>query len=344
VNSSSFPALEPYGWRGQALSLGAHPARVIRHDGSTLTVMTPDGSRALRNSPGLEPRPTVGDWLEIEPESGRIRAVLERSGLLSREAAHKQGSQVLAANIDVVLITCGVDRPIKAGRIQRVTAMAWDAGAVPVIVVTKAGTGGFDLPRLELDNPGVLVLVTSALEGDGLDAVRETIAGHTAVLIGESGAGKSTLTNALLGREDAATGRVRTGDNKGRHTTTARQLHRVPDLPDGRAGGLIIDTPGIRSVGLVADPDSVTASFAEIGELASRCRFHDCRHAGEPGCAVAAALDDGSLDPDRYRDWQKLQREALSAARRADAHAYRSHVKQFSRAAKEGQARKRGDY
>ncbi|WP_161972345.1 ribosome small subunit-dependent GTPase A [Glaciihabitans arcticus] len=338
----TFPTLEPYGWRDRPVSDGTQPARVLRHDGSTLTAVCADGVQTLRSVPTLEPQPTVGDWLDIEQGTGRIRAVLERSGLLTREAAHKQGSQVLAANVDVVLITCGVDRPIKAGRIQRVATMAWDAGAVPVIVVTKAGTGELDLPRLELEHPGVLVLVTSALEGSGLDAVRDLVAGRTAVLIGESGAGKSTLTNALLGREDAETGRVRASDNKGRHTTTSRQLHLLPDLPDGRGGGLIIDTPGIRSVGLVADAESVTASFAEIGELASSCRFHDCRHAGEPGCAVAAALDDGSLDADRYRDWQRLQREALSAARRADVHAYRSHVKQFSRAAKEGQTRKRG--
>jgi len=332
-----------YGYTHVPVPPGTQPARVIRHDGSTLTAATAEGTVVLRNVPGLEPQPTVGDWLAIEP-TGRIRAVLERTGLLTREAAHKQGSQVLAANVDIVLIACGVDRPIKAGRIQRVETMAWDAGAVPVIVITKARVAGVDLPRLELEHPGVRVLVTDAVDGTGIDDLREVVAGKTAVLIGESGAGKSTLTNALLGSDDAVTGRVRRGDNKGRHTTTARQMHLVPPLADGRPGGLIIDTPGIRSVGLVADPASVTASFGEIAELAASCRFQDCRHTSEPGCAVSEALESGELDADRYRDWQKLEREAISAARRADERAHRSHAKQFSRAGREGAARKRGDY
>lgn len=328
-----------YGYTHFSVPSGTEPARVIRHDGSTLTVVTDAGITTLRNVPGLSPAPTVGDWLAVEP-SGRIRAVVERVGLLTREAAHKQGEQVLAANVDIVLIACGVDRPIKDGRIQRVVVMAWDAGATPVIVITKASVADVELPH----HPGVLVLVTDAVDGTGIDDVREVIAEKTAVLIGESGAGKSTLTNALLGSDDAATGRVRTGDNKGRHTTTSRQLHLVPPMPDGRPGGLIIDTPGIRSVGLVADAESVTASFGEIALLASSCRFTDCRHAGEPGCAVAEALESGSLDAARYNDWRKLEREALSAARRADEHAHRSHAKQFSRAGREGAARKRGDY
>lgn len=340
TQGASLLDLLPYGFTSFSVPSGTEPARVIRHDGSTLTVVSGTGITQLRNVPGLDPQPTVGDWVAVD-SAGRIRSVLERTGVLMREAAHKQGSQVLAANVDVVLIACGVDRPIKAGRIQRVAAMAWDAGAVPVIVITKCGIAEFDLPRLELEHPGVRVLVTDALDGTGIADVRAIIAGKTAVLIGESGAGKSTLTNALLGSDDAATGRVRTGDNKGRHTTTSRQLHLVPPLLDGSPGGLIIDTPGIRSVGLVADAASVTASFTEISELALSCRFQNCRHAGEPGCAVAEALDSGELDADRYRDWQKLEREALSAARRADVHAYRSHAKQFSRAGREGAERKR---
>jgi len=328
--------LSQYGYTQFSVPSGTQPARVLRHNGSTLTVVSDNGVQTVRNVPGLSPQPTVGDWLAVDG-AGRVTSVIERTGLLTREAAHKQGSQVLAANVDVVLIVCGVDRPIKDGRIQRVATMAWDAGATPVVVITKAGVADVELP----DHPGLLTLVTDALEGTGLDAVREAIAGKTAVLIGESGAGKSTLTNALLGHDEAITGRVRRGDNKGRHTTTSRQLHLVPPLPDGRAGGLIIDTPGIRSVGLVAEAASVTATFAEIGELAEGCRFADCQHAGEPGCAVAEALDSGALDAGRYGDWLKLQREAASAARRADVHAYRSHAKQFSRAGREGAERKR---
>jgi ribosome biogenesis GTPase / thiamine phosphate phosphatase len=138
VNSLFHPALEPYGWSTQTLPSGTAPARVIRHDGSALTAVTDDGVRALRNHPALDPQPTVGDWLALDPVTDRVVAVLERSGVLMREAAHKHGPQTLAANVDVVLITCGVDRPIKPGRIYRSVAMAWDAGATPVIVLTKA--------------------------------------------------------------------------------------------------------------------------------------------------------------------------------------------------------------
>ena len=206
------------------------------------------------------------------------------------------GSQALAANVELVLIACGLDRPVRAGRIHRAAAQAWDADAHPVLLLTKAGAPGaadVDLPRLELEHPGMRVLVTSSQEGIGLDDVRALVAGRTAVLVGESGAGKSTLINALLGREEAATGAVREGDSKGRHTTTSRQLHLLP----GPEGGCVIDTPGIRSLGLFADAESVDAAFADIQELAVECRFSDCRHDTEPGCAVLEACESGELGP-----------------------------------------------
>ena len=192
--------------------------------------------------------------------------MLPRTSLLRRASADGTGVQPLAANVDVVLITCGLDRPIRPGRVNRVATQAWDAGAEPVLLLTKAASGGpVDLARLEIEHPGLRVLVTSAVEQVGLAEVRELVGGRTAVLIGESGAGKSTLTNALLGRAAAATGAVREGDGKGRHTTTARQLHLLP----GDLGGVIIDTPGIRSVGLFTDAESVDASFPDIQDLAS---------------------------------------------------------------------------
>ena len=182
-------------------------------------------------------------------------------------AADGSGAQALAANVDVVLITCGLDRPVRAGRIHRAAAQAWDAGARPVLLLTKSGASGsveVDLPRLELEHPGMQVLVTSAREGVGLDGVRDVVAGCTAVLVGESGAGKSTLTNALLGRDEVATGAVREGDAKGRHTTTSRQLHLIP----GPGGGALIDTPGIRSLGLLTDTESVDATFGDLQAFA----------------------------------------------------------------------------
>jgi ribosome biogenesis GTPase len=248
------------------------------------------------------------------------------------------GEQALAANVDLVVVVCGVDRPLRAGRVQRVAAQAWDCGAVPLLVLTKViEPDAVDLPRLELEHPGMEVLTCAALEGLGLDAVRARLAGRTAVLVGESGSGKSTLTNALLGRVAAATGAVRAGDAKGRHTTTARQLHVLAEP----GGGAIIDTPGIRSIGLAADADAVDAVFPEVMELAADCRFADCGHRTEPGCAVLAAVQDGTLPPDRHDGWLRLQRELASAAARSSPQAQRAHGRQFGRMVRAGKGRSR---
>ena len=334
MSSSPFPSLDPYGWNSSIhLPSGTTPARVIRHDGSTLTVQSPTGPEVVANTVRIEPPPTVGDWLALQ--EGRIVEVLPRTSLLRRLLDEANHVQSLAANVDVVLITCGADRPVKRGRIHRSVTVARDAGAVAVVVITKVDTGiTIDIAAIAREHPGIRIIAVSAIDGTGLDEVREAIGGGTAVLLGESGAGKSTLANALIGAADATTGRVRTGDAKGRHTTTSRQLRMLP------GGGVIIDTPGIRSVGLYADPAAVDESFAEIAELAHGCRFGDCRHDSEPGCAVRDALDSGDLDPDRFASWRHLQREVAASALRADPAATRRRGKQFSRAAKLGAARK----
>jgi ribosome biogenesis GTPase len=178
------------------------------------------------------------------------------------------------------------------------------------------------------------VIVTSVREGVGLDALVDAARHRTVTLLGESGAGKSTIVNALLGADVAATGGVRRGDAKGRHTTTARQLHPLP------SGGALIDTPGIRAVGLWVDADAVDAAFADVDVVAGSCRFTDCRHDGEPGCAVAAAIADGTLDRARLDAWRRLRREAEAAERRASPHEARRNDKRFARVAKDAQARK----
>jgi ribosome biogenesis GTPase len=323
---------------------------VVRHDGHTLLAVTVHGERTLLASRRLDPQPTVGDWVAVpcpdevaapQPDPVAlvpVAGVLPRATLLRRMAADEVGAQALAANVDRVLVVCGVDRPVRPGRVQRVATQAWDAGAVPLLVITKVvDAHALDLPRLELEHPGLEVLACAALEGIGVDAVRERLAGRTAVLVGESGSGKSTLTNALLGRAAAVTGAVRAGDAKGRHTTTARQLHVLP----GSAGGAIIDTPGIRSVGLAADADAVDAVFPELAELAEQCRFSDCAHRTEPGCAVLAALASGELAAERHAAWLRLQRELASVAMRASPQAYRAANRQFGRMAREGKARSR---
>jgi len=339
---SSFSTLQPFGWNDQPLPAGTFPARVIRHDGALLTAITSTGVISIRNSPALEPAPTVGDWIALSdaPDGDqRIVRVLDRTSFLRRQSVDDTGDQALAANIDVVLITCGVDRPVKPGRIDRGITQARDAGAIPVVVLTKAGAADadvVDIGKMQREHPGVSIFVTSALEGRGIDDLRAALAGRTAVLLGESGAGKSTLTNALVGSVAATTGDVRARASKGRHTTTSRQLHVIP------GGGVIIDTPGIRSVGIVADAAAVDASFEDIVEWADGCRFGDCAHESEPGCAVREALESGELDRVRYKSWRRLQREAASAAIRADARARHQYARQFGRAARQGQDHKRG--
>jgi ribosome biogenesis GTPase len=319
---------------------GATPGRVLRHDGVAVTVRTPTGEQVVPLRRGVEP-PTVGDWLALDGE--HIVAVLDRSSLLRRRAAGGDGTQPLAANVDLVLLVCGLDRPVRAGRIQRGEALAWDAGAVPALVLAKADlTESLDdvLAAVDRDHPGLEVHVTSTATGAGMARLRERLAGATSVLLGESGAGKSSLVNALLGSEAAATGAVRAGDAKGRHTTTNRQVHLLA------GGGVLIDTPGIREVGLAGDEDSVDAAFADIDDLATGCRFSDCAHDGEPGCAVAAAVDAGDLPAERLEAFQVLRREAIAAARRADEHERRAYERRFSklirRTTDEKPGRKRG--
>jgi ribosome biogenesis GTPase len=225
---------------------------------------------------------------------------------------------------------CGLDRPVKDGRIQRGTAIAHDAGAEPVVVLTKAhGPGTVDpdeaVAEVRAGNPDVPVVVTSVQEGLGIEVLHELIAGRSVALLGESGAGKSSIVNALLGTEVALTGEVREGDSKGRHTTTTRELHLLGD------GGVLIDSPGIREVGLVTEPDAVEDTFPEVGEVAARCRFSDCAHGTEPGCAVNAAIAAGELDPVRVERWKAYLDEAETSQVLADPVETRKAGKRFAK-------------
>jgi ribosome biogenesis GTPase / thiamine phosphate phosphatase len=337
----------PYGWsdRWAALlaaaadELGAGrrlaPGRVVRHDGVAVTLATTDGLRQVTLSRKLDPHPTVGDWLAVDGDVPV--AVLPRTSLLTRRSVRTEAPQHLAANVDVVLVVCGLDRPVKPGRIDRFVTLTWEAGAVPAVVLTKADLA--DDPEADADavvaaHPGLEVVTTSVADGRGLDDLFAVVAGRTVVLVGESGAGKSSLTNRLVGHAVMATGDVRLGDAKGRHTTTTREAHPLP------GGGVLIDTPGLRSVGLWADREAVAAAFADIDELAASCRFSDCRHEGEPGCAVRAALDDGTLTAERLAGWRELEREAAAAELRAAPHLLRARDRRFSRVVKEAKSRK----
>lgn len=334
----SAPALAAYGWSDHwADLLDAHPGsragRVVRHDGSAVQLATDDGIVVMTLTRRLDPAPTVGDWMAFAGTDPV--AVLPRESLLVR--AGRDGDQALAANVDLVLLVCGLDRPVKAGRISRGAALARDAGAIPVVVLTKAALEpAAEAIRAEVvaTQPGIDVLVTSSKEGIGLDELRALATDQTVTMLGESGAGKSSLVNALMGEDVAATSAVRRGDSKGVHTTTSRELHVLP------TGGILIDTPGIRSVGLSAAPEAVTEAFAEIDALATECRFGDCRHDQEPGCAVTAGVASGAIAPERLAAWRTLRSEAEAAALRASPYEQRRRDKQFARITKAAARRK----
>jgi ribosome biogenesis GTPase len=334
--------LAPYGWNDRWAALlaqhwpDATPGRVVRNDGSALIVALPDGIEVATYEPNSALQPVVGDWVAVV--AGHVEGILPRDGLLRRRSARSEAEQQLAANVDVVLLVCGVDRPVKTGRIQRGATLAWDAGAVPKVVLTKAALNE-DLDQIVAEvtgaNPSLDVIITSVREGRGLDELREVIRDQTVVMLGESGAGKSSIVNALLGDDTAATGAVRKGDAKGRHTTTSRHLHVFP------GGGALIDTPGIRQVGVWVDPEAVNAAFPEIGELADGCRFRDCSHDGEPGCAVEAAVAAGSLAADRLDAWRMLIAEAQGAALTDTPYELRRQNRKASKANKQTSRRKR---
>jgi len=336
-------AIEPYGWDpGWEASFqaalghppgseidGPVPGRVVRHDGAGLVVATRGGPVRAMFGPSVDPAPVVGDWVIVD-SIPNPRLTLPRRSLLRRRAAGGEGEQAMAANVDVVLIVCGLDRPVRLGRIQRTMTLANDAGAEYLVVLTKADTVGpqaaavAEVTASEAD-PDLRVVTLSALGGWGITDLLAHIGPRTVALIGESGAGKSTLVNALVNAEVAATGEVRAGDAKGRHTTTARQLHLLA------GGGVLVDTPGIREVGVFADPDAVAETFPDLEDLALGCRFNDCAHQSEPGCAISAGIADGTVDPDRVERWRSLEIEAEAAAIRADPVAARRQDRRTGR-------------
>ncbi|MFC4590396.1 ribosome small subunit-dependent GTPase A [Sphaerisporangium corydalis] len=320
---------------------GTVPARVARVDRGVADVIAADGhhnaqyAARLRRATVDDPvaLPCVGDWaaLTLLPE-GRyeLDAILPRRTAFVRGGVRRvsrgglsgdsQG-QVLAANVDVVFVA---EPALHAtdfadlGRIERLLALAWESGGRPVVLITKSDLVGEHLDGLLADvaaaAPGVDLHAVSSISGEGVEVVRGHLEGsRTAVILGASGAGKSTLVNALAGEEVMETQQVRAGDGRGRHTTVHREL--IPLA----AGGLVIDTPGIRRVGLYEMSQGVDMVFADIEELAEGCRFDDCVHESEPGCAVLSAVESGELPERRLESWYKLQREAAWMARRTDA-------------------------
>ena len=265
--------------------------------------------------------PAVGDWVVVDASADTpvIRAVLPRRTTIARKAPGRETlPQVIAANVDVVLVASPLDRGLNSRGIDRYLTAAWDSGARPVVALTKADLDAdAESAATEITaNSFVPAYAVSAVTGRGLEEIRAELAGdRTLVLLGPSGAGKSTLVNRLLGAEHQVTAAVR-DDGKGRHATTHRELFLVP------GGGIVIDTPGLREVGLwAAEATGTDHTFADVAELAAGCRFADCAHETEPGCAVRAAIEDGRLDPARLESYRKLERELAWNERRRDGRA-----------------------
>lgn len=274
--------------------------------------------------------PVTGDWVAASVRAGEgaatIRAVLPRRSQFVRKAAGPEARpQIVAANVDVALLVASLNGDLSPRRLERYLAAAWESGALPFIVLTKADMCDdvvgltAEVERVAL---GVPVHAVSAVTGEGLGAVEAAIGkGRTAVLLGSSGVGKSTLVNALAGAELMATQAIREDDARGRHTTTHRELVLLP------GGGLMLDTPGMRELGLWDADEGLAAAFGDIEAIAAECRFHDCGHNGEPGCAIRAAIKDGSLAEERWQNYGKLQRELAHERRKENYEARQAHKK-----------------
>jgi ribosome biogenesis GTPase len=289
--------------------------------------------------------PVVGDWVDLAWQPGdtvaRIEAVAPRRGCLTRkrpgDSAHDAVvEQVIAANIDVAIVAMAVNSDFSVRRLERYLTLAWDSGATPVVVLTKADLAS-DLESLLAQaaavNIGASTLATSCITGQGLDQLRSLLPpGCCAIVLGSSGVGKSSLLNALAGQDLQVVSAARDFDGKGRHTTTSRRLVELP------WGAYLVDTPGLRELQLWGDEDSLTRSFPDVDALAQQCRFSDCVHDSEPGCAVQEAVASGELGADRLKSWRRLHRELAYLARKTDGSAARAERQKWKAISKRQKA------
>ncbi|WP_405683512.1 ribosome small subunit-dependent GTPase A [Streptomyces sp. NBC_00057] len=366
-SSASHP-LSSYGWDDDWAAefapyagQGLLPGRVVRVDRGQCDVVTPHGTLRA-DTAFVVPRDPMriictGDWVAVDPDGDPqfVRTLLpRRTAFVRSTSSQRSEGQVLATNVDHIAICVSLAVELDLGRVERFLALAMssssgdallrdrasaaDGAAQPIVVLTKAdlvpdtATLSYLVQDIEAIAPGVQVLPVSSATGEGLDVFAAIVAGGTSVLLGASGAGKSTLANTLLGRDVMEVQAARDVDGKGRHTTTTRNLLVLP------SGGVLIDTPGLRGVGLWDAETGVGQVFSEIEELAEQCRFHDCAHESEPGCAVLAAIEDGSLSERRLDSFRKLLRENQRIVAKTDARVRSEMLREWKRRGAEGRA------
>ena len=342
---SSSSRLTRLGWSAQwqsdldSLADGAlSPARVAEEHRDGYVVFTADSAlratvtgRLRHEARDARELPAVGDWVAIDAAPGAsatIRHVLpRRSALVRKTAGTRTDAQVVAANVDLVFVVTSANQDFNAARLARYLTAVWESGAQPVVLVTKADLAADVDPfvaEAAAASPGADVLAVSAIDGRGVDDVTARLApGVTAAFVGSSGVCKSTLVNRLLGEERLAVREVRAHDDRGVHTTTSRQLIELP------SGASVIDTPGMRELLPWDAAGGLAAAFADVAELAAACRFRDCKHASEPGCAVLAATGDGSLPAERLEQWRALEREMAWLDRKSNVQAMQAERRRW---------------
>jgi len=314
-------------------------ARVVSQERTTIHVLTSEGKRSLPLTQGM-PTMTVGDWMLID-SADQFHRLLERLSLFSRKAAGtKVATQLIAANIDTVFIVCSLNQDFKLNRIERYLALANEADVQPVIVLSKADC--CDKPQdyaqqVQALDPLLMVVTVNCLDPDSVRKLEPWCsAGKTVALLGSSGVGKSTLINTLSGRDIQRTHSIRDDDDKGRHTTTGRSLHLLP------SGGLLLDTPGMRELQLASCEHGIEETFAEISELATQCKFSNCKHQNEPGCSIRAAINNGILDERRLSSYLKLMREqAFNEATLAEKRARDRNLTRYYKSVQAGKKHKK---
>ena len=323
------------------LEPGLTPGRVVAVHRGAFDVRTAHGTVRAR-LPGRLLHDGVdvatGDWVGLA--GSQIRSVFPRRSAIVRNAAGRAvNAQTLAANVDLAFVVSSLGPELEPRRIERYLVTIWESGAAPEVVLTKADRLDDPWPlvaEVEAVAVGVPVHVVSGVTGQGCDALRARLQpGVTAVLLGSSGVGKSTLVNRFAGRELMAVKETREDDDEGRHTTTHRELILLP------GGGIVIDTPGLRELQLWDGSGGLDEAFSDVDELAGACRFNDCTHSREPGCAVIAAVEDGSLAPERLQSWHKLERELRSIAIRHDARLRKEERRKWQLISREARARTR---